>query len=279
MAGIDVFAVADAYYEVGEVRRVRGDLAGAEQAYRQAHAHGRDPQPGMALLRLAQGRADEAGASIAAVLAAGGRSRLDRASLLAAQTSIALASGDVDLAEQASSELAETAHDFDSPGLRADAHRARGSVLLARGRTMEALGELRLAFDAWNELDVPYEAARTRMLRAEAYRACGDIDAAAREEAAANDSFERLGVLTGNVPESPDGLTAREVEVLRMLATGKSNKEIAGELFLSPKTVARHLSNIFAKIGAGTRAAATAYAYDNGLMAPDARAQSAGGQT
>ena len=132
MVGIDVFAVADAYYEVGEVRRVRGDLAGAEQAYRQAHDYGRDPQPGMALLRLAQGRADEAAASIAAVLAAGGRSRLDRASLLAAQTSIALASGDVDLAEQASSELAETAHDFDSPGLRADAHRAVGARCTSR---------------------------------------------------------------------------------------------------------------------------------------------------
>ncbi|WP_281272193.1 LuxR family transcriptional regulator [Nocardioides marmorisolisilvae] len=267
MAGIDVFAVADAYYEVGEVRRVRGDLAGAEQAYHQAHDHGRDPQPGMALLRLAQGRPDEAAASISAVLCAGGRSRLDRASLLAAQTTIALASGDLDLAEEASGELATTAHDFDSPGLRADSHRSCGSVMLARGRTMEALAELRLAFNAWNQLDVPYEAARTRMLLAQAYRACGDTDAAVREESAAQACFERLGVLTVETSDSPDGLTAREIEVLRVLATGKSNKEIAEELFLSPKTVARHLSNIFAKTGATSRAAATAYAYDSGLMA------------
>jgi len=268
MAGIDVFAVADAYYEVGEVRRVRGDLLGAEQAYRQAHDHGRDPQPGIALLRLAQGRPDEAGASIAAVLVAGGRSRLDRAPLLAAQASIALAVGDLDLADEASTELSSIAHDFDSTGLKADAHRSVGSVLLARGRTMEALAELRLAFNAWTVLDVPYEAARTRMLRADAYRACGDTDAAGREEAAAHDCFARLGVLTREAPALPGGLTRREVEVLCVLATGKSNKEIATELFLSPKTVARHLSNIFVKIGTTSRSAATAYAYENGLLAP-----------
>lgn len=266
MVGIDVFAVADAYYEVGEVRRVRGDLDGAEQAYNQAHDYGRDPQPGMALLRLAQSRAADGAASIAAVLAAGGRSRLDRAALLSAQSEIALATGDVDLAEEAAAELAATAHDFDSAGLRADAHRAVGAVHLARGRVMEALSELRSAFNAWNELDVPYEAARTRMLLAQGYQACGDTDAAAREEAAAAACFDRLGVVTGALPDAPGGLTAREIEVLRVLATGKSNREIAAELFLSPKTVARHLSNIFAKIGSPSRAAATAYAYDNGLM-------------
>jgi len=267
MAGIDVFAVADAYYEVGEVRRVRGDLAGAEQAYSQAHDHGRDPQPGMALLRLAQGRPTDAAASIASRLAAGGGSRLERAPLFAAQSEIALASDDLDLAEQAAQDLAATAHDFDSAGLRADAHRAVGAVHLARGRTMEALSELRLALNEWNQLDVPFEAARTRMLMAQAYRACGDTDAAAREEAAATGCFERLGVLTGEpANETPGGLTAREVEVIKLLASGKSNKDIAEELFLSPKTVARHLSNIFAKTGSGTRAAATAFAYDNGLM-------------
>jgi len=275
MAGIDVFAVADAYYEVGEVRRLRGDLAAAEQAYVQAHDYGRDPQPGMALLRLAQGRHEEAGASIAAVLASGGGNRLERAPLLAARTAIALASGDIDLAEEASTELARTAHDFDSPGLRAAAHTSSGAVLLARGRTMEALGELRMAFDAWHHLDAPYEVAQTRVLRAEAYRACGDIDAAAREDAAAAEAFDRLGVLKPDHVGSTHRLTAREIEVLRTLATGKSNKQIAEELFLSPKTVARHLSNIFAKIGTASRAAATAYAYDNGLMAPGEKAQSA----
>jgi ATP/maltotriose-dependent transcriptional regulator MalT len=264
MVGVDVFAVADAYYEVGEVRRVRGDLAGADQAFRQAHEHGRDPQPGLALLRLAQGRTDDASASIASALAAGGGSRLEQAPLLAAQCEIALAAGDLDLAEVASDRLDEIARDFDSPGIRAEARRCRGHVLCRSGRTVEALPQLRLAFNEWTRLDVPFEAARTRLLLARCYAACGDSDAAAREEAAARACFERLGVLTDATP--PAGLTAREVEVLRSVASGKSNREIAEALFLSPKTVARHLSNIFAKTGSGSRAAATAYAYDHGLM-------------
>lgn len=265
MVGIDVFAVADAYYEVGEVRRLRGDLAGAEQAYRQAHDHGRDPQPGMALLRLAQGRVTDATASIAAALAAAGGSRLERAPLHAAQVEAALAVGDLDLAEESAREVAATAEAFDSAGLRAEGHRCVGAVLLARDRTMEALGALRMAFNEWQQLDVPFEAARTRQLLARAYADCGDADAAEREAAAAQACFDRLGVMASQ-PETPAGLTAREVEVIRLLASGKSNREIAEELFLSPKTVARHLSNIFAKTGAGSRAAATAYAYDHGLM-------------
>ncbi len=265
MVGIDVFAVADAFYEVGEVRRLRGDLSGADQAYAQAHDHGRDPQPGMALLLLVQGRASEASASIAAALAAGTGSRLERAPLHAAQVEIALAVGDFELAERSAREVADTAVMFDSVGLRAEGHRCVGGVLLAHGRTMEALGELRMACNAWKQLDVPYEVARTRQLLARAYADLGDADAATREEAAAQACFDALGVATPH-EETPGGLTAREVEVIRLLASGKSNREIAEALFLSPKTVARHLSNIFAKTGSGSRAAATAYAYDNGLM-------------
>jgi len=267
MVGIDVFAVADAYYEVGEVRRVRGDLAAAEQAYHQAHDYGRDPQPGIALLRLAQGRCDEAATSIAAAIAGSGGSRLERAPLYAAQSEIALASGDLDPAEQAAAEVAATATAFDSVGLTAEGHRCVGAVLLARGREMEALGALRMAFNAWAQLDVPFEAARTRLLLAETYAACGDDDAAQRERAAALACFERLGVRPAEaVDQAPGGMTAREVEVIRLLASGKSNKEIAEVLVLSPKTVARHLSNIFAKTGSATRSAATAYAYEHGLM-------------
>lgn len=264
MVGIDVFAVADAYYEVGEVRRARSDLAGAEQAYHQAHEHGRDPQPGLALLRLAQGRVTDASASIALALASDTGSRLEKAPLLAAQCEIAVAAGELDLAERAADQLDEIARDFGSPGIVAEAHRCRGAVLVRRDRTVEALGMLRMAFNEWTQLDVPFEAARTRLLLAECYSSCGDPDAAARESAAARACFDRLGVL--DAAESPAGLTAREVEVIRSLASGKSNKEIADELFLSPKTVARHLSNIFAKTGSGSRAAATAYAYDHGLM-------------
>ena len=196
-----------------------------------------------------------------------GGSRLERAPLLAAQSEIALAAGDLDLAEQAAAEVAGTADAFDSAGLRAEGHRCVGAVQLADGRVMEALSALRMAFNEWTRLDVPFEAARTRMLLAQTYAACGDADAAQREETAARACFERLGVLPVRAGRRrPAGLTAREVEVIRVLASGKSNKEIAEELFLSPKTVARHLSNIFAKTGSATRSAATAYAYDNGLM-------------
>lgn len=265
MVGIDVFVVADAYYEVGEVRRLRGDLAGAEQAYRQAHDHGRDPQPGIALLLLSQGRPDEALTSIAAALAACGGSRLERAPLQAAQSEIALVVGDLDLAQSAAGEVAETAELFESAGLRADGQRCAGAALLARGRVMEALGVLRLAFNTWAELEVPYEAARTRFLLARSYAACGDTEAAAREEAAARACFDRLGVRDPGLSPAA-GLSARELEVIRLLASGMSNREIAQALVLSHKTVARHLSNIFAKIGCNSRTAAAAYAYDNGLM-------------
>ncbi len=132
---------------------------------------------------------------------------------------------------------------------------------------MEALTSLRMALNAWTQLDVPFEAARTRMLLARTYEACGDGDAAQREEAVARACFDRLGVLPEPAAAtSPAGLTPREIEVIRLLASGKSNREIAQALTLSPKTIARHLSNIFFKTGCGTRSAATAYAYDSGLM-------------
>ena len=265
MVDIDVFAVADAYYEVGEVRRLRGDLDGAEQAYTQAHSYGRDPQPGIALLRLVQGRVQHAGASISAALATESGSRLERAPLLAAWVDIALAAGELDPAQVAADELVDIAETFDSPGLCAEGHRCRGEVLLASGRAVESLGALRMAFNAWRELDVPFETARTRLLLARAHTQLGDADGAAREAAAAQACFDKLGVM---VPHSRTtaGLTAREVEVIRLLASGMSNREIAEALVLSPKTVARHLSNIFTKTGTTSRSGATAYAYDHGLM-------------
>jgi DNA-binding CsgD family transcriptional regulator/tetratricopeptide (TPR) repeat protein len=265
MVGIDVFAVADAYYEVGEVRRLRGDLAGAEAAYSYAHEHGRDPQPGLALLRLAQGKGEAASASIAAARAAAAGSRMERAGLRAAEVEIALSAGDVALAEAAADEVAATAEAHHSDGLRAVAHRCLGAVRLAQGRAVEAMGLLRMAFLHWQALDVPYEAARTRMLLAEGYRALGDADAADREAAAAQICFDRLGVRNGGTTV-PAGLTPREVEVVRLIAAGKTNRGIATELVLSEKTVARHLSNIFAKVGATSRAGVAAFGYDSGLL-------------
>lgn len=265
MVGVDVFAVADAHYEVAEVRRLRGDLDGAESAYTLAHECGRDPQPGLALLRLAQGRIDAASASIAAALAPDTGSRLGRAPLHAAQAAIALAAGDIALAEASAQEVLDTAAAFESVGMRAEGNRCKGAVLLAQGRPVEAMGLLRMAFNAWQELDAPYEVARTRLLMADAYQALGDADAASRERSAARACFARLGVVVAR-EGLPRGLTAREVEVVRLIASGKSNREIADKLVLSQKTVARHVSNIFGKLGASSRSAVTAFAYDSGLM-------------
>jgi DNA-binding NarL/FixJ family response regulator len=280
MVRIDVFAVAGAWYEVGEVRRARGDLDGADDAYRQAHEMGRDPQPGLALLRLAQGYVDPARTSIATALAAFGGSHLERAPLHAAQVDIALAAGDVDTAAASADEVMETAQRFESIGLRAVGLRAQGAVALARNQGVVALASLRAACSAWNELDAPFESARTRVLLADAYALLDDDDAADRERAAARACFERLGAdaalraLDGDGAGADDatahGLSPREREVLALVARGDTNREIAGELFLSEKTVARHLSNIFTKLGVSSRSAATAYAYAHGLVGDSA---------
>jgi DNA-binding NarL/FixJ family response regulator len=274
MVAVDVFVVADGNYEIGEIRRRRGDLAGSEEAYMRAHELGRDPQPGIALLRLAQGRIDAASASIAAAIVGFTGSRLERAPLLAAQAEIALAASDVDLAAACAADVATTAHEFESTGLRAVAHWCQGAVALARGESVTALAALRSACSIWQELDVPYEAARTRVLLAAAYEGLGDSDAANRERAAARSAFEKLGA-SGDLglvaAPAPCGLTTREVEVLQQVAAGRTNREIADALFLSEKTVARHLSNIFTKLGVSSRAAATAFAFSNNLVTSAAR--------
>ena len=270
MAGIDVFVVAAGYYEVGEIRRRRGDLTGAEEAYTRAHEVGRDPQPGWALLRLAQGRVDAASSSIAATLAAFSGSRLERAPLLAAQVEIAKAAGDLDLAEAAACEVAEIAEAFESAALRAEGHRCRGGVALARGRAVEALANLRLAFELWHELDVPYEAARTRVLLADAYQALDDMDAATRERAAARSSFERLGAVADrraldDAAAPPYELTAREIDVLELVAAGLTNPQIAASLYISRKTAEHHVSNILVKLGVSSRTEAATAAVRLGL--------------
>jgi DNA-binding CsgD family transcriptional regulator len=277
MADIDVFVVADGYYEVGEIRRRRGDLAGAEEAYAKAHELGRDPQPGLALLRLAAGQEAAAGLSIAGALAASNGSELERAPLYAAQAEIALAAGNLELARAAAEQVTHTAERFQSPGLLAASARAMGAVALAEKQSVTALSTLRLACTRWGELDAPYEQARARVLLAEAYAQIGDDDAATRERAAARACFERLGAAvdlaaldaepaSGSATEVPaTNLSARELEVLRLVAQGKTNRAIADELFLSEKTVARHVSNIFTKLGVSSRSAATAHAFAHGL--------------
>lgn len=273
MAGIDVFVVADGYYEIGEIRRRRGDLRAAEDAYHRAHEVGRDPQPGLALLRAAQGRVDAALSSIAVALATFGGSPLERAPLLAAQVEIALAAGELDLASTAAAEVVATAERFGSAGLTAVGRQCQGAVALARGDAVTALAVLRDAVSRWQDLDAPYEAARTRVLLGQAYRLLDDEDAAARECAAARACFGELGAAAdlralATDPAPPCGLTEREVEVLRLVAAGATNRAIATDLFISEKTVARHVSNIFTKIGVSTRSAATAYAFSQGIANP-----------
>ena len=272
MAGIDVFVVAAGWYEVGEIRRRRGDLAGAEEAYTRAHEVGRDPQPGLALLRLAQGRTDAASSSIAAALATLSESPLETAPLLAAQVEIALAAGDVDLADAAATEVAETAAVFESRGLQATGRTCLGAVALARNQPIAALVALRQAFDVWHDLDVPYEVGRVRALLAAAYRAAGDTDAAARERDAARATFEGLGAVADlraldDPGAPPHELTAREVDVLALVAKGRTNPEIAASLYISRKTAEHHVSNILVKLGVSTRTEAAAAAVRLGLAA------------
>ena len=273
---VDWQATANAYYQQGEVHRLRGDFAAAEQAYRSASEAGREAQPGLALLRLAQGRPQDAVSAVRGTLQATDR-RLPRARLLPAAVEIALAAGDVDDARRFAGELQQIAADFGTEVLGAMAAHALGAVALAEGRSEAALEPLRRAFRVWNEVGAPYIAARLRVLIAQACRALGDRDTATLELDLARQVFEQLGAApdlaaldapgsSGGGHAAPAGLSPRELEVLRLVAAGKTNKSIAKQLFLSEKTVDRHVSNIFAKTNVGSRAAATAFAYQHGLV-------------
>lgn len=266
--------VGMALYQQAELLRLRGELAPADKAYREASVWGNPTQPGLALLRLAQGRVDDAMAAIRrAVTAAAGS--VERSRLLAAHVEIALAAGDVRTAREASDDLGRIAADFDSPYLRAVVEYARGCAHLAEGDAAGACAVLRRSWLAWQELDAPYEAARVRLRMAQAFRQLADDDCAEMELDAARRVFERIGAapdlaavaaLAVFTPvRSAGGLSARELEVLRLVATGATNRAIADSLVLSEKTVARHMGNIFTKLGISSRAAATAYAYQHDL--------------
>lgn len=261
-----------AIYEQAEVHRVRGELAAAEEAYRDANRAGSEPQPGLALLRLAQGDIDAAVAGIRRAL--GERDTpLLRARLLPSDVEIMLEAGDVEAADRSCTELEEIAESYGTAALRTMAAHARGAVALARDDPTEALEPLRRACREWHALGAAYDAARARALLGRACRAVGDEDAAAMELEAARVAFKELGAtldlaaLEEARQGSParHGLTPREHEVLALVATGKTNRAVAEELFISDKTVARHVSNIFRKLGLSSRAAATAYAYEHGL--------------
>lgn len=252
---------AQAWYVVGEVRRLRGET-GADEAYGEAHARGYDPQPGRALLRLAEGDADGALASMVAALAAAGADPLRRAPLCAALVDIAIAAGHPQEAAAAAAELVQTAAIFPTSGLEAMASTARGAVLLAQGNVAEALPVLRDACRRWYELGSAHNAAGTCVRLGKAYRAFGDPASADAELARAEAVYERLGVRRV-VSGLPDGLTRREYEVLTLVAEGRSNREIGAALFISDRTVARHLTNIYNKIDVTSRTQAARYALDH----------------
>jgi DNA-binding NarL/FixJ family response regulator len=264
-------AAGDAAYLQGELHRLQGRFDAAEEAYRQASRCGCEPQPGLALLRAAQGSTDAALVALRRALAET-TDPPGRARLLPAVVEIALAAGEPDAARGAGVELAGIAAAHDSTVLDAVAARATGTLELARGDAEAALQSLRRAAHGWQELDAPYELARTRALVAQACLALGDGDAARMEQDAARDAFAALGAapdlarIDAAQRRKPHGLTDRELEVLRLVAAGGSNKAIAAELVLSEKTVERHLSNVFAKLGVSSRAAATAFAYEHGLL-------------
>jgi DNA-binding CsgD family transcriptional regulator len=265
-----------AYYQLGEIHRLRGEVALAETAYRQASRAGRDPEPGRSLLLLAQGAGDAAAASIRRVLDET-LHVVARAKILPAYIDIMLVANDVDSGRVAVAELRRIEDGLGAPYVRALAAHATGAVLLAEGDARAALVELRGAATMWRELDVPYQVARARVLVGLACQQLGDSDGAGLEFDAARGLFEDLGAIPDltqlhrrvgmSSPRTEGGLSPREREVLALLATGKTNRAIAAELFLSEKTIARHVSNIFAKLALSSRAEATAYAYKHGLVA------------
>jgi DNA-binding NarL/FixJ family response regulator len=263
-------AAGDAAALEGDLHRLRGSLDAADEAYRQASRYGCEPQPGLALLRAAQGNTDAALAALRRALAET-TDPSGRARLLPALVEVALAAGDPAGARAACVELEGIAAAYASAMLDAVAARARGALELTEGDPAAALLSLRRAARGWQELDAPYEVARARALIAQACLALGDEDSARMEREAARETFARLGAAPDlarlDAPDARErhGLTARELEVLRHVASGQSNKAIARELVLSEKTIERHLSNIFAKLGVSSRAAATAFAYEHDL--------------
>jgi DNA-binding NarL/FixJ family response regulator len=261
-------AIGDAWYQLGEVRRLQGEYAEAEDAYRRANSLGRQPEPGLALMRLAQGRVDEAATTLRRLHAEPGR--IDRADILTGYVEAVLAVGDVAAARAAADELADGSEALPTVH-QARAAEAQGAVLLAEDGPAAAISHLRRALELWTRLEMPYDAARVRVRIGDACRQLGDEAARSMEHDAARETFLRLGARPAlerlDSAVARDGvLTPREVEVLRLVAAGHTNRAIAATLVLSEKTVARHLSNIYAKLGIGSRAAATAYAYDHRLV-------------
>jgi len=277
-------ALAESAYVQGEVYRLRGDFNAAQQAYHDASGHGRDPQPGLALLRLAEGNVGAAVAAIRRVLHET-TAAPERMRLLPACAEILVAAGEMQEARRACEELDELAAGHDVGVLKTIVAQTRGAVELGCGDPATALAFLRRACREWDDVDAPYETARVRALIGAACAGLGDGEAAELELERARNAFAELGakpdaarverLAQGAAPadgpdpsaaRSPHALTPRELEVLRLVAAARTNRAIAAELVLSERTVERHVSNIFVKLGVSSRAGATAYAYEHDLL-------------
>ncbi len=266
--------VGEAHYQLGEIHRMAGAFEQSERDYRQANSSGYQPEPGLSRLRTMQGRPDAAVTTLTRLVTERQRAE-DKAELLSALVAAQLAAGDPAAARGAADQLATIAGELDSPLLSGLAAQSIGAVLCAEGSAGDALTALRRALHTWQDLDLPHLAAQARTLVGRCLLTLGDEDAAQMEFEAARGVFTWLGAVpdlaeldatTRVSAPLPNGLTAREVEVIRLVAEGLSNRAIAGKLFLSEKTIARHLSNVYAKLGLTSRAAATAFAYDHDLV-------------
>ena len=264
---------AAAWAEVGDICRRLGELDRAEEAFARAQEIAASPCSALALLRLAQGRIGAARTIIGDCLA-GTINPLARAALLPTVVHVAVAAGELDGARESMAELEAIVVEFDIPMVRAAALGTRGRLELATGDAGAARRTLQSAVEAWRELDAPYEVATVCTLLGQALRVTGDEEAATAAFAAASQLFDQIGAaLEAQLVDGdqaprplPAGLTEREVEVLRLVAAGLTNNEIAERLYLSAKTVSRHLSNIFTKIDVSSRSAATAFAFERGLV-------------
>jgi ATP/maltotriose-dependent transcriptional regulator MalT len=263
-----------AFYELAEIHRLRGDVAEASAAYAQASEHGQAPEPGFTLLQFAHGKRDLAATSIRRLL--GERQGVGlRADVLLAAVEILTAVDDLATARVAADELARIRERLPAPAVRAMTAHAHGAVLLAAGELTASLTSLREAWMLWQELEVPYQAARVRLLIGSACQQLGDHVAAGFEFDGARQFFQqvsaqpdlaRLDALRPSSQSDEHSLSARELEVIRLVATGKTNREIAQHLSISERTVDRHVSNILLKLRLPSRSAATAYAYQHALM-------------
>lgn len=271
---VDPRYAGEAFYLMGEMRRLQGDHAGAEEGYRRAHELGRPPQPGLALVRLAQGRVEAAVAALRRAMDEGS-APLPRVRVLSALVEAQLRAGEIESARATVDDLTRVADENRSPYLGAIRGCCHGAVLLAEGDTLAALEHLSRARDAFAGLGMPFDAARAQVLLGTAARRAGDTDGARLELAAARAAFEQLGaafdlevvdaLLRGREPR-PGGLTDRQLEVLRLVAQGRTDREISNALAISEHTVARHVSNIRTRLGVASRAAATAFAYEHDLV-------------